>query len=173
MEAVQRVTETIVRVLMILGGIAVFAMMLHITADVFCKYAFNMPIVGTLEIVANYYMVFVVFLPIAYVQLHRQHLMVEVFTLGLSSRQVALLDGVVSVIGVAYSATLTWLVLGQAIEQTERREFYSITYFDLPIWPARWVLPIAFGLLCFVMVLQCISDLRGVSRKPATVQALS
>lgn len=173
MEALQRFTDVVTRLLMIVGGVALFAMMLHITADVFFKYAFNSPIVGTLEIVARYYMVLVVFLPIAFVQLSRQHLMVEVFTLSLPPRYVAFLDGVVAIVGIVYSAILTWLVLGQAIDQTARREFYSITYFDLPTWPSRWVLPISFALLCVVMVLQSISDLRRAFAGPRSVPVSS
>ena len=172
MNTLQRVSDFFAGLLLAVGAFALFMMMLHITADVFMKYTMNMPIVGTLEIVANYYMVFVVFLPIAYVQVFRQHLLVEVFTLKLPPRYVALLDGLVAILGIAYTSVLTWLVLGQAIDQTVRGEFYSITYFDLPTWPSRWVLPISFGLLTIVMIIQCVTDLRRALGTPAAAPVL-
>lgn len=160
MTRLERIVETLSNALMLLGSAALFTMMFHITADVVGKYAFNRPIVGTLETVARYYMVLVVFLPIAFVQLHRQHLMVEIFTLGVKGRSVAFLDGIVALLGVAYTGILTWLVLGQAVHQTELNEFVSLTYFDMPVWPSRWVLPLSFGLLSLIMLLQAVVDFR-------------
>ena len=61
-----------------IAGVFVVVMMLHIVADVLAKWLFNYPIVGTLEIVANYYMVALIFLPLAYVQRAGGHIIVEV-----------------------------------------------------------------------------------------------
>lgn len=160
MRRLEQILQILSNALMVLGAIALFAMMLHITADVAGKYLFNRPIVGTLETVARYYMVLVVFLPIAFVQLHRQHLMVEIFTLKVTGRGVAALDGAVALLGVVYAGILAWLVYGQAVDQTALGEFVSLTYFDMPVWPSRWVLPLSFGLLCLVMLAQAVLDLR-------------
>lgn len=171
MGRVEAIVGWMSKLLLAVGGAAILLMMLHITADVAGKYFFNQPIVGTLEFVSRYYMVACVFLPIAYVQLHRQHLMVELFTMKLSPRRTALVDGIVALFGVVYAAVLAWLVFGQAMHQTGRREFFSITYFDLPVWPSRWFLPLSFGLLALVMLVQAISDLRfgltGRARAPS------
>ena len=113
-----RVIDMASWVLMAAGGFVIILLMLHITADVAGKYFFNRPIIGTLEIVSRYYMVAVVFLPLAYVQIRRQHLTVEMFTMGLSKRRLAGLDGAVSLVGLVYVALLTWLVYGHAVSAT-------------------------------------------------------
>src|SRR3546814_9847490 len=45
------------------------------------------PLAGTIEVVSNWYMVGVAFLPLAYVQWHREHLIVELFTQNSSDRK--------------------------------------------------------------------------------------
>ena len=62
------------------GGVLVMAMMLHIVADVLSKWLFNFPLDGTLEIVSHYYMVGLIFLPLAFVQQKGSHIVAEIFT---------------------------------------------------------------------------------------------
>ena len=166
----ERLADRLSNVLLALGGVAIVALMLHVCADVVGKYFFNQPIMGTLEIVSRYYMVACVFLPLAWVQLRRQHLTVEMFTMGLSERRLAALDGAVALLGFAYVAVLTWLVFGQAVDATRDNEFLSLTFYDLPAWPSRWVLPVSFGLFALVLLLQAWFDLRyaltGEGRPP-------
>jgi len=153
------------------AGAAIIVLMLHICADVAGKYFFNQPIVGTLEIVSRYYMVACVFLPLAFVQLHRKHLVVEMFTMGLSARRRAALDAGVALLGLAYVTLLTWLVFGRAVAATRDNEFLSLTFYDLPAWPARWLLPISFGLFALILLAQFIDDVRFAvtgSGRPAT-----
>ena len=57
--------ELLRRGLMIVAGLCFCVMAIHVTADVFMKYLFRHPIVGTLESVTYYYMVAAVFLPLA------------------------------------------------------------------------------------------------------------
>ncbi len=80
-----RVVDIASWILMAIGGVVIILLMLHITADVAGKYFFNTPIIGTLEIVSRYYMVAVVFLPLAFVQIRRQHLTVEMFTMKITT----------------------------------------------------------------------------------------
>lgn len=146
--------------LMFLGGIVILMLMLHICADVAGKYFFNKPITGTLEIVSRYYMVACVFLPLAFVQIQRQHLTVEMFTMRMSKRRVAALDGAVAFAGLIYVALLAYLVYGHAVSATRDNEILSLTFYDLPAWPSRWILPVSFGLFSLVLVVQAYNDLR-------------
>ena len=57
-----------------LAGAVMLLMMLQITLDVVCKYLFNWPIPMTLETVATYYMVALVFLPLGQVTRKEDHL---------------------------------------------------------------------------------------------------
>ena len=94
--------EALGRILMILGGVATIMMMLHIVADVILKHTLNDPIDGTTEIVAAYYMVASVFLPLAYVTFTEGHLIVELFTSKLSGRPLRLLSAFAGAVTVLY-----------------------------------------------------------------------
>lgn len=61
--ALLRVIDAISAVLMVVGSIALMLMMVHVTVDVVGKFVFSQPVPMTLEIVSNYYIVAVVFLP--------------------------------------------------------------------------------------------------------------
>ena len=52
-----------------LSALCITLMMVHIFADVVLKYTLKLPIVGTAEIVAYYYMLAAVFLPLPLVEL--------------------------------------------------------------------------------------------------------
>src|SRR3546814_6740581 len=95
-------------------------MMLHVGADIVAKTVFDHPIVATLEIVAWYCMPATVFLPVAFLQVHKKHLMVELFTRNLSPRRLAMLEGLVAVLTFVYVTILAYLTLEHAID-TDRK----------------------------------------------------
>ncbi len=70
METIRKLIERPANWLIAFACFVTIVMMFHIVADVFAKYAFNSPIEGTIETVAGYYMVAVVFFPFAYVLYH-------------------------------------------------------------------------------------------------------
>lgn len=156
---VERALTAFSNLMMVVAGVAITAMMLHIAGDILAKLVLNKPIIATLEIVTWYYMVATVFLPLGYIQVHRKHLMVELFTMKMSKRSLAKLEGVVSIVGCIYVAILCWLTLEHAIEQTANNEVQDATFFDLPVWPSRWMLPIPTAAMSLIFLTQGIRDL--------------
>lgn len=159
LDRAERALERLGNALMWVAGAALLIMMLHIAGDVLFKYAFNQPIVATLEIVTWYYMVATVFLPIVYIQIHKKHLMVELFTINWPPRRLAVLEGCVGILGAVYVGTLAVLTCGHALDQTIAGEIQDATFFDLPVWPSRWMLPLAAGGMVLVFITQAIRDL--------------
>jgi TRAP-type C4-dicarboxylate transport system permease small subunit len=159
MATLERLMEKFSLLLLWVAGLAVTLMMLHIAADVVGKYLFNQPVTATLEIVAWYYMIATIFLPVCFIQVRKKHLMVELFTRHMSPQPLAVLEGFIAIVGALYVGTLCWLTLEHAIDATVEGELQDVTFFDLPVWPSRWYLPIAFGGMAIVMVLQAIRDL--------------
>ncbi len=160
MAAIERLLERFSVLLLWVAGVAITLMMLHIAADIVGKLVFHQPMTATLEIVAWYYMVATVFLPVAYIQVHKKHLMVELFTRNMGPRPLARLEGCIAVLGALYVGILFWLTLEQAITSTADNELQDVTFFDLPVWPARWFLPLSIGAMTLIMVLQAIRDFR-------------
>ena len=74
-----RVLEWFTDRLVSLASLFLLVMMLHVCADVALKYLMSRPIEGTLEIVSYYYMVAAVFLPLAFVELTRSAVAVDLF----------------------------------------------------------------------------------------------
>ena len=72
-----QLTRFISHLLAGLAALALFLMMLHVTADVLGKYLLNRPIPGTAEVVASYYMVAAVFLPLAWVEVRQGSIVME------------------------------------------------------------------------------------------------
>ena len=146
--------------LLLVGGVAATLMMLQIGADIIGKYVFNKPIPATLEIVAWYYMIATIYLPIAYVQFHRKHLTVELFTRNLPPRKMAWVEGITSVLSLIYVGILFVLALQSAIHETALGEAQDATYFDLPVWPSRWLLPIPLFFMSLIIIVQGWNDFR-------------
>lgn len=142
------------------GAIALLAMMVHVSADVIMKVALNQPIMGTLEIVSFIYMVGCTFLPLAHVQLSRTLIIVEVFTQKLAPEKNLRLDIAAAVLTVAYLLLLAVMGSVVALAKTEIGEAQDATYFDLPVWPMRWVFCASCGLAALIALYQLIDDFR-------------
>lgn len=142
------------------GAIAVLAMMVHVSADVIMKVALNQPIMGTLEIVSFIYMVGCTFLPLAHVQLSRELIIVEVFTQNLAPEKNLRFDIAAAVLTVAYLLLLAVMGAVVALAKTEIGEAQDATYFDLPIWPMRWVFCASCALAALIALYQLIDDFR-------------
>ena len=91
-----------------LAGVALNLMMLHIAADVVARYIFNSPLHGTVEIVSAYYMVAVVFLPLAMIERSNGHIVVELVTQHLPRRGQDVLIGIIALVSALYFSAFTW-----------------------------------------------------------------
>ncbi len=128
-----------------IGGLLLLVMMLHVTLDVAMKYLANHPVPGTLEIVSYYYMVGAVFLPIAFVELTRGSVAVDLFydrmPLGM---QIGCMVVVLGICVTVY-AGLAWITLGDALRSFNKGEVVMGPV-TVVVWPSRFVLPLSFGL---------------------------
>lgn len=143
-----------------LAGIVLVLMAIHVTADVVGKQLFGYPIPATLEFVSSYYMVAIVFLPLGAVTLEKGHLIVELFTQGLTEGRIALLTFVASTLAAAYVVAIFWFSFQQAVHATQTGEVWETANADLPTWIARWFVPIG----CFGMLAQfCLQAIRSLN----------
>lgn len=149
---------------LIIAGVFVVVMMLHIVTDVLSKWLFNFPIVGTLEIVANYYMVAMIFLPLAYVQRAGGHIIVEIFTQNLAQRAIAVFDIATGLFMVAYTVLFVWRTGVEAIHKTAELEYLQATGMFITIWPTRWILPLGFGVMGLIALGQVLASIRSLVR---------
>ena len=139
---------------------AMAAMALHVTADVVSKNLLNLPLPVTVEMTAHYYMVAVVFFPIAAVELRNGHISVEIISQYVSERGRQLLVAAVSLVGAAYFAIVTARTWGDAVRSFNTGE-YLYGSFQLTVWPTRFFIPLGCGLLAAVLVWKAVMLISG------------
>tara|TARA_R110002126_G_scaffold291777_2_gene457789 strand:- start:56883 stop:57389 length:507 start_codon:yes stop_codon:yes gene_type:complete len=159
---VNRVAERISLLLAWLAGIMAVAMMFHISLDVFCKYFFNRPLDGTIEIVSLYYMVGIVFLPISYISLTDSHIVVELFTVRLSDRNIAKVKIFSALFTVAYIAIFAVSTALEAFHRTIQQEIWETAEANVAAWPSRWILPISGALMVIAVLLRMYDGIASI-----------
>ena len=147
-------------ILAFLGCVAVVLMMLHITLDVFLR-LINFPIPATVTIVPHYYMLPIIFLPLALTERNDAHITVEVLVQLLSrgiQKMLAMLAWVVSagVFGILFYQTLL-----DAIDKTQKGTFMMEVDWKIWIWPTYYSLPVGFGLVILVLIYRITTTVSG------------
>ena len=138
--------------------IAGFLMMVHVTADVTGRYVFNRPLDGTTEIVSAYYMVIVAYLPWAFVARHDNHIAADIITRLFPPRLDYWVALLVKVLTILYVSVFVWQTASQAVGQTKLREVWQAGTTFIPVWPMRWLPPIAGGLMLIYLVVRVLAD---------------
>jgi TRAP-type C4-dicarboxylate transport system permease small subunit len=134
-------------------------MMLHVVVDVTARWLFNAPLEGTAETVTYYYMVTVAYLPWMWLARNDQHIKVDFAVRMLPERAAFWLDLVVKTVLVLYMALFAWQSALYAVRQTARGEVQQAGGFYLPVWPTRWLLPLAGGLMALWLTLHIVDRL--------------
>lgn len=160
LENTEKLISWCARALLFIGAVAIVLMMTHVMIEVMLRTLFDKSIPGTEEIVSGYYMVAVVFLPLAYVQLERGHIIIELFTLKAGPRLKAWIDGFVYVVCGGALSIFTYATLDKAIKMTAKQEMW-IGMIEVIIWPARWILPLGLGIMMMIMFLQAIREFQS------------
>lgn len=148
------------KVLLWLSGLALILMMLHVTADVLSKYLFNAPVPGTAEVVAAYYMISVVFLPLAYVEVANRSIVVEMIYDLLPNCAKYPLDIIGTLISLAFFGFLAYLGVGLAEEAFAVREYVDGLW-RIVVWPSRFLIPLGMAVAALALLLRLVDLLRG------------
>jgi len=142
------------------AGAALIAMMLHINLDVALRFLFNAPIPMTTEVVSAYYMVAVVFLPLAAVEWRDGHITVEIVSQFLGKRPQALLATATAAVAAAYFAAMAWRTGETAIDKMLVGEFLT-GVINLTIWPSRFLVPLGCGLIALALAAKVLGLARA------------
>jgi len=154
------------RVAMAIGVGMMGLMVLHITVDVVCRF-FDVALPGTVAFVANYYMVFVTFLPLVIVERAGAHIEVgEVITEHFPPRLQALLRLFVWILVASLFAFLAWEAWQEAMRAYRARMFIIEQSIRFDTWMPYFVLPAGYFLAAVVaasrVVLALLSLRHGI-----------
>ena len=143
-----------------LSGIFIVLMMLHIVADVASDFLFDRPLLGTLEVVSYYYMIGVVFLPLAFIEKIDAHISVDMLYIRFSDKIKIIVYCLSCFVGLLFYALFVYLSFSYAFDSTRNSETIMAN-FNFYIWPARWLLPIGFGMYCLALFSNGIGAMLG------------
>ncbi len=155
MKRLDHALERFAEALALIGGLVVVGLMAMVAIDALGRKTY-VALPGALEF-SEALMVPAVFLPIMLVQLRREHVMVNVATAHLPLRVQAFLDAVMAIVGMGIFILLTWLAMVKALDAFAIRE-YRVAIIDVPIWPFRWFIPLATGLMVLQLFLTALHE---------------
>jgi TRAP-type C4-dicarboxylate transport system permease small subunit len=140
--------------------IACFAaviMMVQTCIDVAGRYLFNSPLTGTIELVGLYYMIMIVFLPLAYVERFDRHIHADVL-MGLMPEPVKRVAvGLALVFSSGFFALIGYQSLNIALRSYATGEI-AFGSTELILWPSRFVLPIGFGAIALMSAIRLVRE---------------
>ncbi|MEZ5855982.1 MAG: TRAP transporter small permease [Hyphomicrobiaceae bacterium] len=148
---VKGILSTITNLLGWIAGAALILMMLHINLDVAMRYIFSAPFANTIEIVSTYYIVAIVFLPLAMVEMLNAHIVVEILTQHLPKRAAEILIAIVGLVSATYFAAFAIRSFEDAMQKYAVGEI-ALGNSQITVWPTRFYLPIGCGLLVLVLL---------------------
>lgn len=149
------------RAINIIGMIVLVAMMLLTVGDVFLRYVFNQPIVGSVEL-TTYFIVVVGFCGLAWCAVRGGHAKVDLLVIRFSPRVQAIFESVTCLLSLTVVPLLAW----QGIEASNlARQVNTYSYFlEIPAYPFHLVLGISSAMLSLVLLTILVKSLAKVVR---------
>ncbi|WP_109466903.1 TRAP transporter small permease [Albibacillus kandeliae] len=162
MKLIGRALAGLVSMASFISTISIVLMMLHVTADVTCRYLLNQPLPGTLTIVAHYYMIIVTFVALAVAEKQEAHITVEIVADMLPPFAQRLLGWLSFVLTSAVFTLLAWRGFEIAMGKTKIRASIEQGSDMIPVWQSYWAIPIGAGLIALVALYKLVTEVFGV-----------
>ena len=138
--------------------VAVVLMMAHISLDVLLRWI-GLPIPATVTIVPHYYMLPIVFLPLALAEKNDSHITVEILVQLFRNR----LQRILAVCGWLFSAGVFSILFYQtfldALDKMSVGTFMIEVDWKIPIWASYFFLPVGFGFVIVVFLYKIIATI--------------
>jgi len=151
------------------SALAIFCVMLLGVTQVFGRKFFNMPVPGYIDFIEQSMVIFA-FFGIAYCQRLGGHVRMDLFMAKLHGRPLYFFEALATLIGLVVITILietSWLHFMRAFELGD-----STIDIELPIWPAKLVIPLAFCVLWVRFALQFVGFIRMFMYPSAKVIAV-
>lgn len=152
-----RIVERLALIVLLVGGLGMLFSMFLGVADIVGTQVLLIPVPGPRELTEST-MVLIVFGALAYAQIRRAHIRVELLYLKMPPRGRAVMDVITDVAAIAFFG----LILSEAI--SEAQYSYQIKeattgLIRFPLWPARFTLVAGCSLMILQLCLHLIQDL--------------
>lgn len=152
-----------------IGMMAMLLMAFHVGLNIAWRWATGRDIEMTLEIVTYYYMVALVYLPMAFIDRTGGHIVADLFSAFMAPLTVKRIDAIFRILLAAFFGVLFWITLKDAIERTTDGEAVMSAFGPFDVWPSRWSVPVGLGLAgLYSFALAAKQLLETTPRQPAT-----
>lgn len=141
----------------LVGGAAVVLMMVHVSLDIVLRYTMSRPLPGTITIVAHYYMIIAIFLPLAYVEQTKSSISIELISAYFPPAMNRFLSGFTQLFIAATAYLIAYASWGVAVKSFQSKTAVMQGDYTIPTWPSYFLLFIGVFLLgtyCLVNVLR-------------------
>jgi len=155
MYTLDKLTQTLVKGLVFIGGVFLVAMICLTCANIFFRIVW-FPIRGTFEFM-GYFGAIVAAFALAYTEVKKGHIAVDVIVNRFSRKTQKILKIVNSLICFLFFATATWHIIGKAStlrETGEVTETLQIIYY-----PFTYAVALGFGALALVLIVDAVKSL--------------
>ncbi|MEM9267779.1 MAG: TRAP transporter small permease [Pseudomonadota bacterium] len=154
------------RVFALLSGLAVFSLMILAVVSVSGRNGFNQPVPGYVDWIEQA-MPLIAFMGVAFVMREGGHIRMDIVVGALKGRALYLVELMTTLAVLALMVLLVW---GSWAHFQRSFDFGAPMWsrdssmdIALPIWPAKLLAPVAFGVLCLRLVLQAWAYGRAVA----------
>lgn len=146
----------------IVAGLMICMMMLQVSIDVIGRYGFNAPLPATIVFVSHYYMLFVVFLPLAVPERTDSHISVEIVTEHFPRAVQRHLRSWLYLVGAAIYLAMARASLLEAMAKYGSSARLIESNLAVLIWPGYFILPVGCGLIALVLAYKFVAYLTGL-----------
>lgn len=147
------IAARIAKILGYVSALAVVAMMLHICLDVALRNLFRVSLDTVPEIVARYYMTALAFLPLAWLEIRRDMISVELLDFALPPGARRISDIAVMAVAAVVYGLLAWTNWGKALSETRVGTLVEIATYKMPVWHSFYFSAVGFTLATLVCIL--------------------
>ncbi len=160
----EKLIAIITRTSTFLAVVSLFSMMLLITLDVILNKLAGRPIQGTIELTSYYFMVFVVFLTLPYLEKQHSHISADFIVARFSPKIQNIFNIIGKLLTALFYSFLTYAAFNQAIKSTKSLETV-MSNFTFYIWPARWGVTLGLVFAIAVIMLYLAQNFRNNPHK--------
>ena len=160
MRLLSRIVERIALIVLLIGGIGMLLSMFLGVADVVGTQMLKSPVPGAYEITEST-MTLIVFGALAYAQIRRAHIRVELLYTHVGPRAQAGMDVLADIAGLVFFSLLFWQAYMEA-EYSYQINERTVGLIRFPLYPARIVLAAGTALMIMRLSLDLIIDFRRI-----------
>lgn len=158
----KNIISKIARICGILGAVSLVLLSLLTVSDVFLRYFFNRPIVGSYEL-TEYLLIPIVFFAIPWTTKEKSNVRVDLIVGRFRPRRRAVVYAVSCVLAILVTAVFAWFTIPQAIYIAES-DIHS-EMLEIPSYPFYFLTALGFFVLFFILIDNLIDYIKEAAAK--------